>query len=75
MRLCRWGVEIYDIRKQDPQPTIMLSRRFWTRWWATDYACELIKDRSVRQIRAYHAFRPVKVKDYLAAVKKSWGRS
>lgn len=72
MRLKRWGVEIYDLCPGQTG-TLLLGRRFWTRWWATDYAAQCIKDRGPYASRNY-SYRPVLVKDYLAAVKKSWGR-
>ena len=73
MRLRRWGVEIYDLRPGQTG-TILLGRRFWTRWWATDYAARCIKDRGTLASQNY-SFRPVLVKDALAEIRKSWEQS
>ena len=66
MILRRWGVEIYDIRRKDPQPTIMVGGRFWTRTGATEYAADRIKG---RRMPSNYGFRPVKVADWLKMIR------
>ena len=73
MIIRRWGVEAYDTRMEDPQPTVRVPRRFWTLAGATEYAARRIDMDRRGGRRTPVAFRPVRVRDYLAAVRKSWG--
>lgn len=71
MRLRRWGVEVFELQNPGPEGgTILLRPRFWTWLGAADHAAERIKCRDRGSIGRY-SYRPVLVRSYLAAVKKS----